>query len=223
MEKFELNSKVELINTDGHGMQGMLYDTDTGTIVVSVTPTDSDFRIFRPGESLEVVIYDVNNLVSFQGVITTRESGDFMLYRIQPTSEMKKFQRREYVRVPYSGIFSYSTDEIMLQRSIERIEEQYIVEGKLGGFSFGRAVDLSGGGVRFRTTEKLRIGQDLTIMLKLDSDVIITRGQIRHGYTDTVEGRMQYFYGFMFKENTEEKTDKIIKHVFLLMRKARPV
>lgn len=221
MERFQLNSKVEIINSDGHGMQGTLYDTESGFIIVSVVPTSRDFKLLRIGEELEVAVYDIKNLVTFQGELIGRVSEDFMLYKIRAVSELKKFQRREYVRIPYTGAISYSFEPEHLNSSPQVLERRLREEGSLLGFAEARAVDLSGGGIRLRTHEKLRIGQRLALILKLEDNTIIVKGEVRHGYTDIADGRIQYCYGIMFEDTTELKTDMIVKHVFLMMRKSR--
>lgn len=221
MERFQLNSKVEIINADGHGMQGTLYDTESGAITVSVVPTVQDFKLLRPGEELEVVVYDIKNLVTFQGELESRESGDFMLYRIKAVSELKKFQRREYVRITYTVVISYSFEPEHINSSSQALERRLREEGYLMGFAEARAVDLSGGGIRLRTHEKLRMGQKLALILKLETETIAVKGEVRHGYTDVSDGRVQYCYGIMFLDTTELKTDMIVKHVFLMMRKSR--
>ncbi|MDY0256575.1 PilZ domain-containing protein [Gudongella oleilytica] len=221
IEKFQLNSKVEIINSDGRGMQGMLYDTETDSVIVSVVPSSQGFSLLRIGEELEVVIYDIKNLVTFQGVLSGRESGDFMLYKIRAISELKKFQRREYVRIAYTGAIRYSFEPEHLNTSSNGLERRMREEGSLKGFTEARGIDLSGGGVRFKTYEKLRIGQSLALILRLDDDTLIVKGEVRHGYTDITEGRAVYCYGIMFTDTTELKTDTIVKHVFLMMRKSR--
>jgi c-di-GMP-binding flagellar brake protein YcgR len=223
MDNFQLNSKVELINSDGHGMQGTLFDARDDIITVSVVPTGSDFKLLRPGDDLEVVVYDIKNLVTFQGILETRESGDFILYRIKIISEFKKFQRREYVRVSYTGAVRYSLEPEHLVSSADSLERKLLEEGDLIDFTNARAIDLSGGGIRLSTWEKLKIGQIIALIMSLEGDRLIVKGEVRHGYTDLVDGKVQYCYGIMFNDITELKIDTIVRYVFKLMRKARPL
>jgi c-di-GMP-binding flagellar brake protein YcgR len=223
MDKFRLNSKVELIDQDGHGTEGTLYEMDKGHIFVSVVPGGPGFKLLRPEDRLEVVVYDTKNLVSFQGILESRDSGDFMVYKVRIASEFTKFQRREYVRIPYSGVVQFSLQREVLASSPRQVRQMMRKnEGDLG-FRTAHTVDLSGGGIRIRSWDRFAIGQEMMIVLKLDDEEIVTRAEVRHGYVDLAEGVTQYFYGIMFKGISENDIDRIVKFVFLMMRKVRPV
>lgn len=223
MDKFQLNSKVELIDQDGHGTEGTLYEMDRGNIFVSVVPGGQGFKLLRPGDKLEVVVYDTNNLVSFKGILEARESGDFMLYKVRIASEFTKFQRREFVRIPYSGIMQFSLEREVLASSPRQVSQMMRKNERDLGFRTAQTVDLSGGGVRIRSWDRFAIGQEMVIVLKLDDEEIVTRAEVRHGYIDVADGVTQYYYGVMFKGISETDIDRIVKFVFLMMRKVRPV
>jgi len=223
MDKFRLNSKVELIDQDGHGTEGTLYEMERDNIFVSVVPGGPGFKLLRPGDRLEVVVYDVKNLVSFKGVLESRESGDFMVYKVRIASEFTKFQRREFVRIPYSGLMEFSLEREALASSPRQVRQMIKTRTKDLGLRTAHTVDLSGGGVRIRTWDKFAIGQEMVIILRLNDEELVTKAEVRHGYIDVADGVTQYFYGIMFKDISEADIDRIVKFVFLMMRKVRPV
>lgn len=235
MKNVKINSKVEMIAANGKKTFGTLYDIRDDIIMVSVFPGDKTFTLFYPGDKLELVIYDTESLFIFGVEVLDRESGDLLIYKFTRISEIKKHQRRDHVRIEYSSMIHYSLDQELINSSLSRIENIVVLENNLEGFKKGFIEDISGGGLRLRTNEKLEAGltlrtdeklePGLILVLKvgIENEDIVVKGELCHREEKEINGEKFYSYGVEFVDVDETTRDKIVEFVFLLMRKNKLV
>lgn len=223
MNGLKLNSKVDIFHEDGSRIQATLHDMEQDLLVISVLQEGKDFKLLHVGEQLELAVYQENQLICFEGRVKDRQSGTFMLYHIKPISPPKKFQRREWVRVPFGGIVLFCTDPNVFAQTEKAFQDRNDAWVERDHCFKAIATDLSGGGLNMKTHEKLMLGQELLLNFALDGEPITTKGQIRHFGIEPFDGEIRYRYGIAFKDISEQKMEKIIGHVFLLMRRNKPV
>lgn len=124
----------------------------------------------------DVCFYAAGGLYKCRLVVTDRykEDGLYILV-VDLLTELKKYQRRQYFRLEYSLELEYIrlTEEELT--SIKEFDpEQYknsqevikdIMDSRV--FTRGIASDISGGGIRFNSNEKIEPGSQLVVKLNL--------------------------------------------------------
>lgn len=136
-------------------------------------PTDNGKMIlFQNGCEFQFFFYtDVGVYTCEAKVIDRYKRGNYLLL-IRLTTRLKKVQRREYYRLQCLLDFAYYKlpEEVAELETAEEIfpiisEPEYIIYRRMA-----RTKDLSGGGLRFITTEPLQEGEKILIMLNLEND-----------------------------------------------------
>ena len=146
---------------------------------------------------------------------------------IELKSDLEKFQRREYFRYPcileflYYKIPKEAVEVETLQDIYDMIRDDYLA----GNTTLGKIMDLSGGGLRFRTEEKLEVGADLLLELHLKNERIdkrynlvaevISCRKMENGRDMRFEARAK----FLIKD--ERIREEIIHYIFEEERKTR--
>lgn len=223
MEKFKINSKVEMRADTGEKTFATLYDIQDNDILISVVPGDKNFKLFYPGDNIELVVYDDKCLYIFKASVKDRQSSEFLIYTVKVTSEIRRFQRRNHVRIPYTSTVYYSVDNDLVDSSLPMIENRVTRGNALDSFKNAYLENLSGGGISLRTSEKFKLGLIVVLKAAIEDEDIIIKGQVCHGGVKVINGRTFYSYGLKFVNVDETKIDKIVKFVFLLMRTNKPV
>ncbi|MDY0235484.1 MAG: PilZ domain-containing protein [Gudongella sp.] len=223
MDKFKINSKVEMRASTGEKTFGTLYDIQDNSILISVVAGDKTFKLFYPGDNIELVIYDEKCLYVFSANVQSRESNKFLIYKVSGYSNIKKFQRRDHVRIPYTSTVYYSVDNDLVNTNVNMIENGVKKGNEIEFFKNAYLEDISGGGLRVRTNEKFKLGLILVLKAAIEDEDIIVKGEVCHGGIKVINGRTFYSYGLKFVNIDETKIDKIVKFVFLLMRTNKPV
>jgi c-di-GMP-binding flagellar brake protein YcgR len=223
MEKFKINSKVEMRSSSGEKTFGTLYDIQDNDILISVVPGDKGFKLFYPDDKIELVIYDEKCLFIMNAIVKSRESNEFLIYKVSEYSEIRKFQRRNHVRIPYTSTVYYYMDKDLASSSVSMIEDGIARRNALESFKNGYIENISGGGLRIRTSEKFKLGLIVVLKAAIEDEEIVVKGEVCHGGVKVINGRTFYSYGIKFVNVDESKMDKIIKFVFLLMRTNKPV
>lgn len=231
MKNVEINSKVEMIAANSKKTFGTLYDIREDLILVSVSPGDKAFKLFYPEDEIDLVIYDKDSLCVFKARVLERESDEYLIYKLERISEIERQQRREHVRIEYTSAIQYSDEEELILSSMGRINRLVVRENNLENFKSGYVEDISGGGLKLRTNERLEPGLTLRASEKMEPGLIlvfkvsvenedlVVKGEVCHRDEKEIYGEKWYTYGVKFIDVDEGTTDKIVEFVFLLMRK----
>ncbi|MEG0296337.1 MAG: PilZ domain-containing protein [Clostridium sp.] len=201
--KLGLNQRVEILWDKNIYVCNVQEDID-GMPVISIPVYNSEYLTLKEGEMVDAVYYNDNYGV-FGFVITIqgrRLENNIPCYVVSKPFNIKKIQRRDYVRVTTVDTIKYA---------VETSE----VKDKLFNAIL---LDLSGGGLRLKMKEKLSTGDSIVCELKSDMDIISVKGRIVR-VTENYE--KDYTYGVCFEDISENIREKIIRTVFLIMRKQR--
>lgn len=119
-------------------------------------PLDGGKVVLMPNNArIDAFFYTIKGLYQGRFVIVDRyKEGNLMIQVIELTSELKKFQRREYFRLSCTMGIMYrplSQEEHDYYFSIENLNEQIEEETLIPAF----ALDISGGGMRYVSKERL--------------------------------------------------------------------
>ncbi len=221
MMDFKLISKIELITDDNAKTLGLIQDVIDDKIYVSVTSDDKQFKILRVDDAVTGIVYDKDNVISFDAFITNRIVGDLPLYEISMIKNLSKVQRRQDVRVDCSLPILYTDNKFLLRLEINDENSEEIILNNEKYLSPGWISDLSAGGIRFSCEKKYQLDNILLLSFDLETDTIITKGQIVYKGIKVTPEKTIYIYGIKFMNINDEKREKIISYNFVIMRKSR--
>ena len=202
MTKFELkiNSRLE-IKTNESVFNSTIQNINEDSFFISIPMEKGYYVKFENGERLTVYCYWENTSVyKFESKVLGREKcGNMPLYKLTLPEKVEKIQRREYVRI----------------NVISPIE--IISKDKKG---HGLLLDISGGGMKITTEEKLSKEDLIDIKLKsLESgqEIIISGSVVRANRDE--KGRN--IYGIRYYNIENKIREKIIQSIFTIMRKQK--
>lgn len=221
MDIFKLNDKIELKSEEGQKTPGFIYDKKDGKLYVSISADEEDFKLLRMGEKVSGAIYSSKEVIGFDATVTARVFTKNSVYELSDIRNFSKIQRRENIRVVFTKEILYTDNETLLQQDFSRYKEDKIREiiGKY--FVQSLMLDLSAGGLKLSTKESFRVGQELVIALNFKDENMIIKGRIVHKETNLIPKKTRYLYGIRFVDIKDGEQEKIIKHLFVMMRKNR--
>lgn len=229
--------QLENINVDSEAQKvyksQVLDFKDNGNLDISM-PSEGNRLILLPlGVRLEFVFYSKGGLYRALGQIKERfKSENVYMLEIELKTQPEKFQRREYFRYPCILDFNYYTiteQEAKFESGdallIHLREDDEATEANRDREYTGSIVDLSGGGVRFRTSKELEPKQWLLFEIHLQNENINKQYYIIGSVISCVrtekanEKRFEVRAKFQIKDaNTREE---IIRFIFEEERKSR--
>lgn len=199
MAKFQLkiNSRLE-IKIDDKVFNSTIQDINEDSFFVSMPMEKGNYIKFENNAQVSVYCYWENTSVyKFDSKVLGREkSGNMPLYKLTLPEKVVRIQRREYVRVKVIA-------------PIEVISNDKKIRGLL--------LDLSGGGMKIKTEEKLSKEEIIKIKLKsteFNKEILINGMIVRVNRRE--EGK--YIYGVRYCNIENKVREKIIQAIFYLMR-----
>lgn len=169
----------------------------------------------------DMCFFTSGGLYQAKGVITDRykEDGLYILV-VELTSELKKFQRRQYFRLEYTMDIIYKAiDEKELVEAVANIESSDEVEDD--EFNKGIVLDISGGGLRFTSNQELE--RNSIIIIKIDmggeSENIFLANIINSKKVQNRESVYEHRAEFRNMQNATR--EHLIKFIFDTERKLR--
>lgn len=133
---------------------------------------------------------------------------------INVISSLKKHQRRQYFRLECLLDFKFRILEIEELEALKKKMDGIIDEEK---FSDATALDISGGGMRFTSAEKLNVNQNIHIVLDTEMCHISHRFEILANvkYTDGVKNREKLYEARVeFIDFETKNRELLIKYIF---------
>jgi len=157
----------------------------------------------REGTKVKLTFWDEAAAYSFEGKIMQRIAVPIPMFILELPESVAKVQRRNYVRVPalYPVLFQSVTKE------------------GLSDLQKGTLLDLSGGGMRFLTKERVENNALLYVHFTLPKGEIKT--PVRVCRSEKLEDSKHYTVSVEFHEILERERDQIIRCVFDIQRAMR--
>lgn len=219
-----------------HQNNGKIYKSSVfgflnSQIVEIAMPTDGGkMVVFNLGVQCQLYFCTATGLYTCEAVVAQRyKKENFFLLAMKITSEIKKFQRREFYRVECLMDFAYfhiPNEVAELETTSELIRclrgEEYEGQERMA-----RTRDISGGGIRFTAMEPLEVGQSILVAIQLTNDKVdqmfylvadIMSCELAENSDDRWVVRAQFRYKDL------DDRDLIIRYVFeqdRMMRKNR--
>ncbi|MBW6408542.1 flagellar brake protein [Clostridium weizhouense] len=208
MAKFNLkiNDRIEVLTND-KVYKSLIQDIGEDFININLPVNDGEYLTLKVNDNIEINSYvKGGSCFNFHCEVLGRGREDSIIYyTLSKPDNIKEIQRRDFARVDILNSINYKK---ITEMSEEEIEEKE--------YDNALMVDLSGGGIRFKTKEKLKIKDIVIIEFTLN-------GQTNHLKAEVVRCERsfdnEYIYGVKFLEISEKQRDKIIREIFKVMRK----
>jgi len=216
---FELNGKIELISMDDNITYGLIHDFTGEKLYASITSDDKQIKLLHVGDNVRCIIFNKLTGTTFEAVITDRISGEFPIYELSELHDFTEIQRRQDVRVSCTIPVFYSKNDYLMKQDIEIIYEEF---DKIKKYLInGMMTDLSAGGLKFSCEDRFSKNQTLLFLIQIDKEDMFIKGNVLHKAINISPKRTLYTYGIQFIDINEQQREKIIKFLFVLMRKNR--
>jgi len=203
---FKINKKLEIL-IDEKYFNSNVQDVTDEYIAISIPINSGEYIPLSKGAIIDVIYYEEENLYKFKSSVIGRKFENIPILLIAKPREIKKIQRRKYVRIPIISTVKYINLKNKPRTNPSTIEKSKYLKASL--------VDLSGGGMRVRVTEEIKLNDFLLVSLTVNNEDILMVGQAMRIVKDD-EGRYYCGLSFEFLENTTR--ERIIKYIFQLMR-----
>ncbi|WP_392486365.1 flagellar brake protein [Haloimpatiens sp. FM7315] len=208
---FKLNNKLKIIYNEEE-YSSNIQDVTDEYIFISIPVLNNSYLSLKEDEEIEVVYYDDNELYEFFTVVAGREKKSMPLIILEQPTRLKKIQRRKFVRV------NHFVDGFYKKVNLESINIKSKDEESEEGFKAISIIDLSGGGCRIKTEDKLSLNDTIKLRFFIEEESLNLFCKIIR-VDRTQEGK--YECGVLFLDITEQIREKIIRYIFELMRKQR--
>lgn len=220
--------RIEKTGVSPHVYKSQVHDiSEEGEIQITMPLEGGKLVLLPLGVRFEFVFYTSTGLYHSIGQIKERFKKDnIYVVLIELHSQLKKFQRREYYRYPclMDTQFYQITEEDVRTKSTCEIFENLRDENFYEKQKQGTILDLSGGGVRIISDEKLEADSYIMLIIRLCNDKIdkqyyilgkILASEPMENRKGKIETRVQ----FIFQD--DRIREEIIRYIFEEERKDR--
>ena len=234
-DKIDVRLVQQIENSDKNGETPEVYRSqvldikENGNFEIAM-PTEKGKLILLPlGVRFEFVFYSyTGGLYKSIGQIVERYKKDgFYMLEVQLRTALEKFQRREYYRYSCTMDFSfYTLDEEQMEMDSSDEILRDLMEGEFKATPcHGVMVDLSGGGMKFRSQYELKPGEKVLVMLRLTNDKMDRQFPIVGKVIACIEvhtpARVLYESRVKFHIEDNKIREEIIRYIFEEERKIR--
>lgn len=214
--ELKINGRIEVLDEDGITyLKSNIQDITDEGIYITIPMKEGKYLPLNIGQSVSIIYYRDQDVYQFDGDVIGRTVNVIPMIILSQPRNIRVIQRRNYVRVLVINTVKYlKIDRELAEKDIPRILN--IVDSN--NFKQATVLDLSGGGMRFKTDTKLKLNDYLLISLSLINEEIMVKTKI-------VRCEMQpdktYICGLTFLDLGELTREKIIKYIFHVMREQR--
>ncbi|TGE32631.1 flagellar brake domain-containing protein [Desulfosporosinus sp. Sb-LF] len=205
-KKLLLGLKVELSVPEGEYVgtyRTRIEEVGEKILAVGAPYEHGELVPLREGTKVKLTFWDEVAAYSFVGRIMQRIAVPIPMLVLELPDSVAKVQRRSFVRVPAMYPVTF--------RSVTR-------EG-LSDLHKGTMLDISGGGIRFLTEERVENKSLLYVQIALPNGDLQT--PVRVCRAEKVEDSKRYTVSVEFHDLPERERDKVIRCVFDIQRAMR--
>jgi len=207
----EINNKIEIYTKNRELAKSIVQDMDEEGIYIAIaTPILNGISYpLTTGDTITCNYNDgKGNIYNFQAKVKGRKFDNIAMIILERESELKKVQRRDYVRIPFMNKVKYLP--------IDKYNESMLRDIENCDYREGQTLDLSGGGIRIKVKESLNLGQLVMLNTKINNEDILALGKI---VRDESQNKNEHIYGVKFKYIDAKVRESIIQFIFQNMRK----
>jgi len=164
--------------------------------------------LLLPGTQIRVNYYDSQAVYTFEAEVISQSSGLKPTVTVSRPISIRRTQRRNFVRL-----------DSKLPVSFVVINDELV---EAGNPQRGTTLDISGGGIRFETSEHLPEGTVLDLNIELSgTGKVSALGKVVRAVASGNKGKNTYVIGVQFMIIEEKERDKIIRYIFDKQRELR--
>lgn len=157
----------------------------------------------REGTKIKLTFWDETAAYSFKGKILQRIAVPLPIFILELPDSVEKVQRRNFVRVP----------------AVFPVTFQIVTPQGLSDKQKAMMLDLSGGGMRFSTKDRMENKSIIYVYLTLSNGELQTPARVCR--VEWLEDTKHYRISAEFHDLSERERDKIIRCVFDIQRAMR--
>lgn len=205
-KQLQIGLTLELVVPDGDyagKYRTRIEEVGERIIAVGAPYEHGEIVPLREGTKIKLTFWDETAAYSFEGKIMQRIAVPVPIFVLELPDSVEKVQRRNFVRVP---AFFPVTFRMVTREGLSDIHKAMML-------------DLSGGGMRFATKERVENKSILYAHLTLPNGEL--QSPVRVCRADWVEDTNRYRVSCEFHELSERERDRIIRCVFDLQRAMR--
>ena len=226
MHRLNMSLKSEKSEPDKVYVSQILeFDEDDEDVLYIAMPIyEGKLVPLEVGGKHELHFYAKRGIYECECEVTNRyKSNNIYVLVVKLLTDLKKYQRRQFFRLETNMEFRYKIFE-------EEDEKYFRTMGKMSDemldrpFATGITLDISGGGMRFVSKDRLNRGDKIQVLLNLKIDeefypceaiaVVISSGQAR-GKENVCENRIE------FVQIKDSERELLIKYIFREERNIR--
>ena len=202
----KLNKKLEILVDEKYYISN-IQDVTDDYIAISIPINSGEYVPLSKGAIIDVIYYEEENLYKFKSSVLGRRFENIPILLIAKPKEIKKIQRRRYVRVPLIKDVKYKNLKSEKKTKPSSIDESQYLKGIL--------VDLSGSGMKVKVSKQVKLNDFLLVSLDVNDENIFIVGKAMRIIKDD-EGR--FVCGLSLESIDNTTREIIIKFIFQLMR-----
>lgn len=206
----EINNKIEIYTKNRELAKSKIQDIDEEGIYIAIaTPILNGISYpLSTGDTVKCNYNDgKGNIYNFQAKVKGRRFDKIALIILERESELQKVQRRDNVRMSFFNMMRYSP--------IDKYNESILRDIENCDYREGQTLDLSGGGLRIKIKESLKLGQLVILNTKINNEDILALGKI---VRDETQNKNEYVYGVKFQYIDAKIKENIIQFIFKTTR-----
>ena len=207
---FNVNSKCEIL-VDDKVYKSSIQDIGEDYIGISTPIANGKYAPLIRNEQITVIYYDENNLYGFNTSVIGRRMDKIPIILLAMPKDIKKIQRRKFFRVSLLKNVEYlKVDPNISDSTFNRLIKN------LEAFNKGLIIDLSGGGLKLKTKEEVKVEDRFIIKIPLEYENVFVISDCIRAFRDI--NTNLYVSGFSFFNIERNTQDKIIAYIFGIMR-----
>lgn len=204
----KVNDRIEVV-VEGKTYKTLIIDVQDECLRINLPVTDGEYLMLHVNEKIEINSYlDENRCFNFYSKVISRgKEENIIYYKISKPFDIKKLQRRNFFRVNLLNTIEY---KIITDISKDEIDSIPYKEAFM--------VDLSGGGLKLKAKDNIKMDDLLLIKIQIKGiEIELKCDIVRIASTEDKEK----LCGLKFLDITPIQTDIIIQGLFELVRKQR--
>lgn len=204
----KVNSRIEVV-VDEKIYKALIIDIEDDNIKINIPVRNDEYLMLYKDDTIEINSYldDGKCFNYYCDVISKGKDNNVIYYKLTLPYDVRRIQRRNFFRVNLLEEVTYKNITNKTEKEIEELP-----------YKSGIMIDISGGGLKVKTKEKLEDNDVIVIKITLTGIEVKLKGQIVR-MEESIDNK--FLYGIKFLDITESESDTIIKELFAIMRKQR--
>lgn len=204
----KVNSRIEVV-VDEKIYKALIIDIEDDNIKINIPVRNDEYLMLYKDDTIEINSYldDGKCFNYYCDVISKGKDNNVIYYKLTLPYDVRRIQRRNFFRVNLLEEVTYKNITNKTEKEIEELP-----------YKSGIMIDISGGGLKVKTKEKLEDNDVIVIKITLTGIEVKLKGQIVR-MEESIDNK--FLYGIKFLDISESESDTIIKELFAIMRKQR--